>query len=210
MKKVIIITVLWVFLLSCTNNKNNDVYTSGNTEYNSVADSASDAVSYANSSEKYSELLRTGEFFTAEQIEELKTNSLKWQSVQAGIGGFANITAIDPSNGSNQQVFISLIEVSESADGIIVKFETYEKIQIQPPEGTQARILYATSGAGSGELVLGYKFTTKKSGKNSEWIEIFYAYSENLRESKENKWENISFSLTEDYIEIINEYQQFE
>lgn len=111
-----------------------------------------------------SELLLTGEFFTAEEMDEIKKQALSWQSAQTGIGGFADIIAVEPSDESEQQVFISV-------DNKI----KYEKLQIQAPDGAQARIISASSGAGSGEIMIGYKFT----GEDSEWIEIFY-YDTNI------------------------------
>ena len=151
-------------------------------------------------SETFGELLRTNEFFTSEQIEGLKTKSLSWKSVRAGIGRFADIIAIKPEDNSAQQVFISFYNNE-------LKFDEYEKIQIQPPDGTQANIIYAGSGAGSGELVLGYKFIKE----DSEWIEFFYAYAGNLIESNESRWENVTkYYDAEVFIQMIKENKQFE
>ena len=52
--------------------------------------------------QQYSELIRTGEFVTAEQMETLKTAALSWQSERAGPGKFAEVVAIEPSDGSEQ------------------------------------------------------------------------------------------------------------
>jgi hypothetical protein len=136
---MIIIIILCVLLFSCTNNENGIPPT--------TEDKTDGDISFGNNGsqrELFSGLLRTGEFFTAEQIEELKTQALSRQSVQTGIGGFADIVAIEPSDGSDQQVFISV-------DNKI----TYEKTQIQPPDGAQARIIIASSGGGSGEIYIG-------------------------------------------------------
>lgn len=170
MKNIVIIFILCFVLSSCTINKN-DIDETEDNPVTAVDNTAE------RQEKTFSNLLRTNEFATSEQMEEIKAQALSWQSAQAGIGGFADIVAIEPSDGSNQQVFISVDYKT-----------TYEKIQIQPPEGAEARIISAFSGAGSGEIEIGYKFTAD----NSEWVELFYAYTGNLINDNEAQWENIT------------------
>ena len=146
-----------------------------------------------------SELLRTGEFFTAEQMETLKTQALNWQSSTAGIGRFADIVAIEPADGSEQQVFISVFQNE------LFEFFKYERIQIQPPNGAKARIISASSGGGSGELQIGYRLFTE----DTEWIEIFYIYAGDLMDDNEywetdGKWVNVT-EFQSNLVESLNE-----
>lgn len=146
---------------------------------------------------KLNELLRTGEYFTVKQMETLKEQALSWQSARTGIGGFADIVVIEPSDNSAQQVFISVLWDNN--------FDKYEKMQIQSPAGAEARIYHASSGAGSGELMAAYKFVTE----DSEWIELFYIWAGDLRDNTDEwetggKWLNWTESQTE-YIERLNE-----
>jgi len=130
---------------------------------------------------KYNNLLRTSEFLTTERMEELMDLALSWQSSVAGMGAFAKVVAIEPSDGSNQQVFIS---IGWDQDGAV-----YERMQIQAPDGVQARILFAGAGAGSGELNIGYRFTTT----DSEWVELFSAFTFDLEDGSEPwHWRNVT------------------
>ena len=179
MKKLIVILTLCVILCSCTNNKNND-----------------------SQSIIYNDLLRTGEFVTAEQIEILKEQALNWQAVQTGVGGFANIIVIDPPDGSNQQVFIS---VNYGFEDVV-----YERLQIQLPDETQACIIYAGSGGGSGEVVLGYKFLKD----NIEWIELFFnsvfvfdGVKSEWSDILGSQWENVT-ELSIEMVQMLNEQPQ--
>ena len=127
------------------------------------------------------ELLRTGEFITAEQMEILKNQALSWQSVITGMGGFAHVVAIEPTDDSEQQVFISV--VSDQYDAM------YEKMLIQAPEGVQAEILSTGSGAGSGELIIRYRFFAE----NFEWIEFFFTFPFDVDENAAPwQWQNIT------------------
>ena len=171
MKKLIMILSVCVFLCSCTNNKNDD-----------------------SKSTTFNELLRTGEFVTVEQMEMLKAQALSWQASNAGMGGFANIVAIEPSDGSNQQVFISVLW---NNDGII---EKYEKLQIQTPAGVRARIISVTTGGGSAELQIGYSFISE----DSEWIELFCFANAGDFADNTAQWENVTeFSI--EMVQMLNE-----
>ena len=157
MKKVIIISILFLFLFSCSGKK--------------------------------IELLRTGEFITAEQMETLKTEALSWQSATVGVGGFVEIVAIELYGDSEQQVYIA---IEWGNDG------NYEKMRLQIPDGAQARIIHAASGAGSGEVMIAYKIATK----NSEWIELFYDFAGDMPEKRQ--WENIT-EYQPEYIQLLIE-----
>ena len=99
----------------------------------------------------YSELLRTYEFFTLEQMETLKSSASSWQSAKGGVCDFADIVVIEPSDGSIQQVYVC----GESDDAL------YEKMQIQTLNGAQARIIYTGGSASSCQLILAYEFITE-------------------------------------------------
>ena len=115
------------------------------------------------------ELLRTGEYITAAQMDVVKEEAVSWQSVITGIGEFADIIAVEPSDGLDQQVYIA-IRRFDPGIGAHVYDNGFEKLHMQVSGGTQAHILFAVSGAGSGEIIVGFKFATE----DSEWIEIFY------------------------------------
>ena len=75
------------------------------------ADKTGEIVSPENSGnqqENSNELLRTGELFTAEDMETLKAQALSWQSVYAGMRGFAEIVALEPADGTGQQIYVYL------------------------------------------------------------------------------------------------------
>jgi len=152
-----------------------------------------------------SELLRTGEFLTLEQIETLKTEALYWQSKVFGMGGFAIIIAIDPPDGSGQQVYISIDRSEEFLYGCI-----YEKMQLQPPDGVEGRLIQAQNGGGSGELDVTFIFVTE----DSEWFELFYIYAGDLSEDTkmwetDGKWLNITESQP-GYIKSVMEMPIYE
>ena len=147
------------------------------------------------------ELLRTGEFVTAEQMEILKNQALSWQSSLAGMGGFAHIVVIEPADNSEQQVFISI----ESEQ----YYAMYEKMLIQAPEGVQARILSTGAGAGSGELIIRYRFTAE----DFEWIEFFFTFPFDFDENAAPwQWQNITTELqitNAEYIQLLLTERQF-
>lgn len=184
MKAFITIMILCVFLSSCTNNENDTI----TPVENNSADDYTVAENDDSQLESFSTLLQTGEIYTAEEMEELKSQAVSWQSSTAGIGGFADIVAIEPEDGSDQQVFIS------------VDYKvTYERIEIQTPEGVQARIISTSSGAGSCEIEIGYKLVSD----DFEWVEFFYTYA-NTMEDYAMQWGNITKANTE-YANILNE-----
>ena len=147
------------------------------------------------------ELRRTGEYVTVEQMEKLKTDALSWQSAVAGMGAFAEIVAIEPADGSGQQVYFAFRRFDQAIGGHVVYDEGYERLQIMAPTGVQARIIYVTEGAGSGELNIGYRFM---SG-DSEWIENFFAVT--LEDFAENgRWENTTEFMHQLYLRGLPSY----
>ena len=131
------------------------------------------------------ELLQTGELITIEQMDILKAEASGWQSKIIGIGDFAEIVAIEPQDGSDQQIYIAFRRFDPDK-GEFVYENGYEKIRVQMPEGIQARILSAESGAGSGELLLGVRFVSEAY----ERIELFYTTVLDLNEK--GCWDNVS------------------
>lgn len=197
---IIFIFILCVFLSSCANNKsdtaipiedsstNDSVVAENNststaTEVNSVNDSATaeNKEAYESTIEPIivtSELLRTGEFFTATQMEILQAQALDWRSATAGVSSSHRIFAIDSPDVSDQQIFIS---TGQREHGV------YERLQIQMPDGVQARIIHAFSGAGSGEVNFAFRMVTD----DSEWIEIFFFYGFLCDDGEYHyRWEN--------------------
>jgi len=189
MKIIAIILFLCILLFSCADNKNDatniienhfvvDYVAAENNDAAAAAeenpvfdsDSAQNKKTSVSTDETtalaVSELLWTGEIIAPEQMETIKVQALSWQSSRAGIGGFADVVAVEPSvYGADQQVYIGM-NYGEGA-----KYE--RRIQVQAPDGTQARLICALSGAGSGELEMGYRLITK----DSEWIEFFYSFA---------------------------------
>jgi hypothetical protein len=128
-------------------------------------------VSCAGKEEDTPALLLTDESVTAEQMETLKAEALSWQSAWFGTTNKAELIAIEPADGSDQQVYISF-QLIEEVDGLKKPSMTpYERWEIQAPDGTRARIFQATGGAGSGEFIVLFKFETE----DSAWIEAFEA-----------------------------------
>ena len=126
------------------------------------------------------ELERTGDYVSVEHMEKLKTDASSWQSAIAGIGNFAEIVAIEPADGSRQQVYLAFRRFDQGKEEYVVYDEGYERLQVITPDGVQARIMYVTEGGGSGEINIGYRFV---SG-DSEWVENFFEFRGNGR------WEN--------------------
>jgi hypothetical protein len=151
----------------------------------------------------FNNLLRTGEFLTAEQMETLKAQASSWQHAFAGMGSFAHIVALEHSDDSNQEVFISF---GGWIDGSPV-FEQYEKIQIQVSCGTQVRIIGAAAGAGSGELDLAFRFITD----DSEWVEVFFVTADGLYENGAAplQWPNITCALEDEALQWFSDGEQF-
>ena len=119
------------------------------------------------------ELVRTGEFFTFEEMNEKLAMLVTYQEITAGIGRFAHVIAIDFEDDREQQVFLSVNypfswEAEPNFDNVI-----YERIRVQVSQGAEARILYAGPGAGSMELTLIYEITTL----DSEWIAYFNIFT---------------------------------
>ena len=149
-----------------------------------------------------SELLRTGEYYTIGQIETLMSEALSWKRKSFGMGGFAVICVIDPADGSDQQVYLSIDRgrTPDSPYGSI-----YERMQIQPLEGAAARVFNATLGGGSGELLVVFRVETE----DAEWLELFYIFAGDLSENTENwvadgKWQNQTESSA-DYLQLLLE-----
>jgi len=128
-------------------------------------------------------LVRLGELFTAEELQVLKSQAVMYQIVYAGIGHFARVVAIDPANGGEQQVFVTMRYVDWETEIIDIGYgrymtkttpifdaglNIYERISITAPLGTQSRLIHAGWSAGSGELGLIYKVTAE-----IEWFEYF-------------------------------------
>ena len=155
----------------------------------------------------FSELLRTGEFITAEQMETLKGQALSWQSTHAGVGAFARIVAIEPPDGSGQQVYVTF---GDHFEGRFVSGD-YERIQVLVPEGTQVHSLGASSGAGSGEFNLAFRFTKD----DDEWVEIFLGYADWLFrwddfDAREVEWPKLTGTFSEEWLQRINDYEWFD
>ncbi len=182
--------IIFLLLSSCQNIRDEEITTPDDNFITDNNETGNDSTPSGNDEVQpkfLRKLTRTGEFYTAEQMELLKSEALSWQYAKAGIGGFADIVAIEPADGENQQVFISIDYKS-----------TYEKIQIETSIGEKARIISASSGAGSCEIELGYKFVTE----NSEWVELFYFYADISNENEQ--WKNIT-EYSAELVEILNE-----
>jgi len=115
------------------------------------------------------ELQRTGEFLSVEQMEKAKLDAQSWQSAIAGIGDFAEIVALEPSDGAPQQIYLAFRGFVHDVGDFVIHEEGYEKLQINTPDGTRARIYYV-AGAHSTELRMGFKLETE----DREWIEEFF------------------------------------
>ncbi|MDR0273447.1 MAG: hypothetical protein LBI27_09050 [Clostridiales bacterium] len=151
----------------------------------------------------YNRLIRTGEFFTVEQMEEIKAQAISWRWTIAGATSFAEIIALEPSDGSGEQVYIAIDRHSETY--------LFERIEVQTPNDAEARIEAALGGGGSGEINLVYRFTAE----NEEWFEIFYAFTFSFRgfgydghSEYDGAWENLTY-VTPSLIEYVieNPYQ---
>jgi len=143
------------------------------------------------------QLMQTGEIITVKQMEALKAEALSWQSAIAGVGYFAEIIAVEPRDGSDQQVYIGLRSFNPQTE----EYEYYrgfERMQIKTPDGVQARILSAESGGGSGELMVGYRLI---SG-DFERIELFY--TDVLLLIEKGQWKNETIFQRE-YVQILSE-----
>jgi len=142
-------------------------------------------------------LLQTGEIITVEQMDALKAKVISWQSAIAGVGGFAEIIAVEPQDGSDQQVYLGLRRFNPQTE----EFENYrgfERLQVEAPDEVKTRIISAVSGGGSGELLIGYRLI---SG-SSEHIELFYAFVGDILEG--GQWENITI-FQKEYIKELKE-----
>jgi len=147
------------------------------------------------------ELLPTGEYLTVAQMDKLKKDASSWQSAIAIVGGFGEIIAIEPSDGSDQQLFLALRRFDpETAEFVYDK--GYEKIQVKMPDGTKARILLAESGGGSGELMLGFRFITEASERIELFLAFFGGYMNDVE--KDNLWDNITI-FQPAYIQLLEE-----
>ena len=130
-------------------------------------------------------LLRTGEYLTVEQMDLLKTKALSWQSAIAIVGDFAEIVAIEPADGSEQQIYVAFRRFERDLGELVVDDKGYERMQTQKPDGVETRIFSARSGAGSGEFYVGLRFISEEV----ERLELFYAthsFFEN------DQWENVT------------------
>ena len=143
------------------------------------------------------ELKRTGEYITVEQMDTLKSDALSWQSTIAIVGDFAEIVAIEPADGSDQIVYVRFRRFDRDLGKLVIDDDGYEKMQIQKPDGVEARILFADSGGGSGELIVGYRFIFE----DSEHIEVFYASNHFIYN---DEWENITI-YQQEYIQLLSE-----
>ena len=146
-------------------------------------------------------LLSTGRIITAEQMFELIAQAKSWQSVNVGVAGETQIHAIEPSDESGQQVYISHIReaydysditgaAAFSNNSVIYTFEPYRRITAVVSEGTQAMLIDAHPAGGSGEVILVYKYVSE----NSEWIEAFFVVLGPLlyEENTVQEWSNIT------------------
>jgi len=150
------------------------------------------------------ELRRTGKYITAEQMEKLKADALSWQSVVSGTFANGEIVAIEAADGSGQQIYFGFRRRFDQDRSIyVIDNDGYEKFQIIAPDGVQAQIIYATMGAGSGEIHIGFKFVSE----DSEWIEDFYAFTfENYKEH--GRWENRTLFMHQLYLRNMPDYMQ--
>jgi len=139
------------------------------------------------------ELQRTGEYLTVEQMEKAKRDALSWQSAIAGIGSFAEIIALEPSDGESQQVYLAFRGFDQGKGDFVIHDEGYEKLQIITPDGTRARIYYAGSGY-STELRMGFILVTE----DSKWIEEFFFCP--LDSYENTQWENTTEFIYQLYL----------
>ena len=142
-------------------------------------------------------LLQTGEIITVGQMDKLKAEALSWQSAIAGVGGFAEIVAVEPADGSDQQVYLGLRSFNQQT-GEFEYYRGFERMQVEAPDGVKARILSAVSGGGSGELFVGYRMISGAA----ERVEVFYIYVGDLLEG--GQWENITIFQRE-YVKELSE-----
>lgn len=147
-KILIVILCLFLLLTSCSRNQ-------PDTLVQSEDDTVENEIKYV------SELHRTEEYLTSDEIEEIKSQAVNSQSAQVGIGGFADIIVTEESDKADMNVFVSVDYKS-----------TYEIMEITASDGVEAVIISAWSGAGSGEIFYAYKLFSE----DSEWVEIFYIY----------------------------------
>jgi len=117
----------------------------------------------------YSELLSTGEILTAQEMESLKEQASCWRSTTAAVGSAYNIVAVKMEDESEQRIYLG-VNIGWNAEKEQFEHDMYERLQLQMPDGVTAWIMYAISGAGSGEVSLVYVFAYE----NAEWIEAFY------------------------------------
>jgi len=155
-----------------------------------VLEPPQDAVQFER--EMLHELIATGEFFTAEEIGEMKAQALSWQERRTGMGSVYHIVVIEPLDSSEQKVFLSLMSDFDEEHRAI--FEIYERLRIQTAPDVQVRILNVMNGAGSGEIIIGYEFTTA----DEQWIEVFDGFptfefcEDNIEWQGEWKLENVT------------------
>jgi len=197
----IIVTVfcLCAVLFSCTTHQNsiapNDdltPYTENETQNLNLSEDAEDITTSGEHGIKQKslhELHRTGEYLTYAEMDEFKTQALSWQAARAGIPSFANVIVLEMQNDPNQQVYIT---VDSFMPYLFMPYTdrmmTYERIQIQVPDGVQARIIGVFPSAGSGETNIAYYFTEN----DSKWIEVFYAFGGSLIEDENAQWQNVT------------------
>jgi len=161
--KYVFVLIFCVFLTACK----------GSTEADAVVDNEIDVAHSA-------EIVPTGEYFTAEQMEILKSEAVSCKTARTGIGGFANIVVIEPANGGNDEVYISIVQYLGNADS------PYEKMRIDCSDGERAYLIYAAGGAGSGELTLAFRIASE----GSERIEIFMGHAFSEAENGPWHWQN--------------------
>ncbi|MCL2125934.1 MAG: hypothetical protein FWH33_08120 [Oscillospiraceae bacterium] len=148
-------------------------------------------------------LLSTDEILTAEQIDDLKGQAMSWQLVDVGVAGETVILVIEPSDGSDQQVFISQIRLLYDYNDIIdisdldykpciYTFETYRRIAAETSDGIRTLLIDAYAAGGSGEVILVYEYISDEF----EWLEAYFGalVSPTYQNGSVQEWLNITDS----------------
>ena len=142
------------------------------------------------------ELLRTNEQITVEQMDKLKKEAASWQAAIAGIGNFAEFIAIEPSDGSGQQVYLAFRRFDPEIEKYVY-IDGFERLKVRMPDGVEARICTAGSGGGSCELTVGFRFI---SG-DTERIELFHG---TMLFYEYDTWENETI-YQQEYLQWLSE-----
>ena len=119
-----------------------------------------------------------------------------WQAAIAGIGNFAEFIAIEPSDGSGQQVYLAFRRFDPEIEKYVY-IDGFERLKVRMPDGVEARICTAGSGGGSGELTVGFRFI---SG-DTERIELFHG---TMLFYEYDTWENETI-YQQEYLQWLSE-----